>query len=85
MSPSVNKPRLVVIGNEGSNRIGFLNQALARRGLAPATLVPWLDLIKGRCHLARVVCPGDLVRIESPGRDAAKEVGGDAFVTKVLS
>jgi hypothetical protein len=73
MSPSVNRPRLLVIGNPGSNRIDFLNEALVRRGLAPATLVPWLDLIQGRCSLTDAVRPNDFVRIESPGRDTAVE------------
>jgi hypothetical protein len=73
MSPSVNSPRLLVIGNPGSNRIGFLNEALTRRGQAPAVLVPWLDLIEERCSLAEMIRPGDFIRIESPGRDADVE------------
>ncbi len=73
MSPSANEPRLLLIGNPGSNRVEFMNEALARRGLAPAILIPWLDLIQGRCHLGNLVQPDDFVRIESPGRDADVE------------
>ncbi|WP_309711129.1 STM4014 family protein [Armatimonas sp.] len=65
--------RLVVIGNPGSNRVGFLNEALQRYGQPDAVLVPWRELIEGRTELSAHVQPGDLVRIESLGRDAAVE------------
>lgn len=64
---------MIVIGNPGSNRIAFLNDALARRGRDPAVLVSWLGLITGEFSLAEIVREGDVLRIESPGRDAAVE------------
>lgn len=77
LSPSVNDKlgccRLVVVGNPGSNRIAFLNEALLRRDLPPAVLVSWQAVLTGGASLAEILCPGDLLRIESPGRDAAVE------------
>ena len=80
MSPSANKQdlikRLLVLGNSGSNRIAFLNEALERRGRAGVTLISWRDILNG-VSLAESIRPGDAVRIESPGRDAGIEA---AFV-----
>lgn len=65
--------RLVVVGNPGSNRVGFLNEALQKYGSPEAILVPWIELIEGRTTLDAHVEPGDWVRLESPGRDATVE------------
>ncbi|WP_394794268.1 STM4014 family protein [Armatimonas sp.] len=65
--------RLVVIGNPGSNRLTFLNEALQKQGQPSAIILPWLELIEGRTELSVHAQPDDLVRIESPGRDVAVE------------
>ena len=65
--------RLVVIGNPGSRRTALLAEAARRfRGLS-MELVPWVDLIAGTADLRRIVKAGDVVRIDSPGKDAAAE------------
>src|SRR5262245_20077651 len=63
------RPAFVVVGNPGCRRVALFQEALARRGLLPATLVPYADLITGRARLERVVKRGTIVRLESPGRD----------------
>ncbi|MBN1430387.1 MAG: STM4014 family protein [Anaerolineae bacterium] len=68
--PSVSSTsRFVVIANPDSRPLGLFQEALARCGLLPARLVSYADLIAGRMHLAEVVRAGDIVRIETPGRD----------------
>jgi hypothetical protein len=59
----------VVVGNPGCRRVGLFQEALARCGLPPATLVPHAGLLAGRTTLEQVVRPGTVVRLESPGRD----------------
>jgi hypothetical protein len=59
----------VVIANPGSRRVVLFQAALATQGLPAARLVAWSDLIAGRVVLPEVVRRGDLVRIESPGKD----------------
>jgi hypothetical protein len=85
--------RLVVIGIPGSRRTNLLAEAARRFPGLTVELVPWIDLIAGRADLRRIVREGDVVRIDSPGKDAATErallrVDGDeksataAFVSK---
>lgn len=69
----MNRQRLVVLANSESSRVSFLNEALLRRGVAPAVVIPWLEFLQGSMHLGDVVQAGDFVRIESPGRNAAVE------------
>jgi hypothetical protein len=59
----------VVVGNPGCRRVALFQDSLAHCRLPPATLVPYADLIAGRVALEQVVCPGAVVRLESPGRD----------------
>jgi hypothetical protein len=66
-------PSFVVIGNPGSRRVDLFQAALADLSLAPAQVVAYADLLAGRVHLASVVSPGAVVRIESPGKDFAVE------------
>ncbi|HSI32097.1 MAG TPA: STM4014 family protein [Tepidisphaeraceae bacterium] len=61
--------RLVVLGNPGSPRVKLVEAAAARQGLPAPTVVAWGDWIAGRASLAGVIRAGDLVRIESPGKD----------------
>ena len=65
--------RLVVIGNPGSRRTALLAEAVRRFHGLSMELVPWVDLIAGTADLRRIVKPGDVVRIDSPGKDAAAE------------
>jgi hypothetical protein len=62
--------RFVVIANPASNRVQFFNEALASFGLPEAIVVPWADFLEGRVSLTEVLQDGDVLRIESPGRDA---------------
>ena len=65
--------RLLVIGNPGSRRTELLSAAVGRfRGLE-MVFVPWVDLIAGTADLRRIVKRDDVVRIDSPGKDAAAE------------
>lgn len=63
----------VIIGNSGSRRVELFQQALAGQGLPPATLLTYRDLLAGRVALPERVTAGSLLRIESPGKDAAVE------------
>jgi hypothetical protein len=85
-------PPFVVIGNPESRRVAGFAAALARRGLPPARLVPYTDLLAGRVCLAEVIPAGALLRIESPdtswpveqailarGAGAADPEGSDAY------
>jgi hypothetical protein len=65
--------RLVVIGIPGSRRTNLLAEAARRFPGLTVELVPWIDLIAGQADLRRIVREGDVVRIDSPGKDAAVE------------
>ncbi|MER6118780.1 STM4014 family protein [Streptomyces sp. NPDC001743] len=67
MSPSASSgpPRLAVVGNPGSRRVGLFQDAVRAAGLPPARLLPWRDVLKGEVDLL----PGETVRIDSPGED----------------
>src|SRR5689334_2830384 len=59
----------VVVGHPEHLRVTLFQQALARRGLPPAHVVAWRDLLSGRDDLRRTTAEGTRVRIESPGQD----------------
>ena len=61
--------RFVVVAVPGGRRVELFGAALAARGLAPPRVVSWADVLSGAVHLAEVVCEGDVVRLESPGKD----------------
>ena len=65
--------RVVLIGSPGCRRVALFQEALRALGLPPARLMPWVDILKGRVDLSGAVGAGDLVRIESPGKDFAAE------------
>lgn len=59
----------IVVGNPESRRVVLFQQALAGLGLPAARIVAYADLLAGRVVLPEVVQAGDIVRIESPGKD----------------
>lgn len=63
----------VLIANPESPRVALFNEVLARRGLRPARVAPWLDLLRGEVRLESLVKPGDVVRLDSPGQNFAVE------------
>ncbi|MBD0347339.1 MAG: hypothetical protein ICV63_21460, partial [Coleofasciculus sp. Co-bin14] len=59
----------VVVANPENRRVGFLQQALDRCGLPPATLVTYADLIAGRDTLERFDAPNTIIRFDSPEKN----------------
>ncbi len=59
----------LIIGTEGDPRVSGFNTALDSYGLPPAQLITYASLLAGDVHLADHIAEGDLIRIESPGRD----------------
>jgi hypothetical protein len=68
-------PPFVVVGNPGSRRVVLFQDALARRGLPPARVVAYADILAGRTSLAENLETGAVVRIESPGKSFEVERG----------
>jgi hypothetical protein len=66
-------PGFVIVGNPESRRVTLFQAALQGLGLPPARIVPWADLIANHADLGGVVRAGDVVRIESPGKEFAVE------------
>ena len=66
--------RLIVIGIAQSRRSTLLKEAAVRWPALSVIEVAWIDLLDGRLDLRSVVQRGDVVRIDSPGRDFATEV-----------
>jgi glutathione synthase/RimK-type ligase-like ATP-grasp enzyme len=64
-----NKPRFVIVGNPGGRRVAGFQDALHAAGLPPACVVAWADVLARRVSMADVVRAGDVVRLESPGKD----------------
>ncbi|HSH80418.1 MAG TPA: STM4014 family protein, partial [Herpetosiphonaceae bacterium] len=62
-----------MVGNPGGRRVELFQAALRRLGLPPACTVAYTDLLTGRRVLPEVIRAGDIVRIESPGKDWAVE------------
>jgi len=67
--------RFVLLGNPGSRRVEFFQEALARAGLPPARLVAYADILAGSASLAPHLSAGAIVRIESPGKSFEVERG----------
>lgn len=66
MSPA---PRIALVGNPENRRVTLFQEAMRRAGLAPARLVPWLEVLGGRAEFEA----GELVRLESPGENPKVE------------
>ncbi len=72
MSPFLSDPlpRVVILANPtGDRRMGLIEAAVNRLGLPPVHLIPYSDYLAGRINLTTVLQPGDIFRIDSPGRD----------------
>jgi hypothetical protein len=67
-SRSAETLRFVVLGVPECRRVALFQAALSRRNAAPAVVVPWSDWLDGRVPLHEVIRPGDVMRIETPGR-----------------
>ena len=66
-------PDILLIGPPQGRRARAFQETLAGLGWPPARVVSYLDVLAGRAHLAQLVRPGTLVRLESPGEDADAE------------
>jgi hypothetical protein len=64
-----NEPGIVLVGNPDCRRVALFQQALVALRRPPACVLPWADLLAGQAHPGRWVRRGDIVRIESPGRN----------------
>ena len=61
-----------LVGNPAGRRVTLFQAALADCGVAPATVLPWADLLTGRRSIGEV--PADAVlRVDSPGEEFAVE------------
>jgi glutathione synthase/RimK-type ligase-like ATP-grasp enzyme len=63
------KKRFVVVGEPESRRVQLFSEAVAVRGDNDMLVVSYLDLIAGATCLESVVRNGDVVRLESPGKN----------------
>ncbi|NMO21884.1 STM4014 family protein [Pyxidicoccus fallax] len=60
-------PPFILIGNAENRRVTLFQEALARQGLPPATVVPWVDFLAHPRVLADLPDTEALVRIDSAG------------------
>lgn len=65
--------RFVLVALPDSPRVAAFAAALNRCDLAPPIVVDYADVFADKVNLTEVVRAGDVVRIESPGRDFAIE------------
>ena len=75
--------RFVLVANPANRRAAYFQAALARAGLPAATVVPWLELVRGSGDLTAHVFADSVVRFDSPGEDDEVEraliaLGADA-------
>src|SRR4051812_30268100 len=61
--------RFVLIANPASRRVELLQAAITAAGLPAAQVVPWIDLLAERVDLSQIVRAGEVVRLDSPGKD----------------
>jgi hypothetical protein len=59
----------VLVANPESKRVALFQEALRGCRLPPAQVISYADLLAGRDTLGRVVHPGSVVRLESPGQN----------------
>lgn len=78
MSPSPSR-RFAVVGNPGDRRVALFADAVRAAGLPAPRVLPWSEVLRhgaspaSPASLARFAAfqPGETVRIDSPGEDAA--------------
>ncbi len=74
LSPNNTAPRIVTLANPcGDRRMRLFQTALENLGLPPAVLIPYEDYLDGKTRLTEILRPGDIFRIDSPGRNFAVE------------
>lgn|GEM_PF-128770 len=61
--------RWVILGNPENRRVRFFQEALARKGQAPAEVIAWRAFLRAPEALGQMLRPGDVLRVESPGED----------------
>lgn len=61
--------RIVVIGHPAGRRTELFRAASSRRVGTVLQIVTWADLLSHRADLREVIRYGDIVRIDSPGKD----------------
>lgn len=66
-------PPVVVVAPAESRRVALLNAALAQQQRPPTHHITYTALLGGHADLRTLVAPGAVVRLESPGKDAATE------------
>ena len=62
-------PPIHLIGNPANRRIAYFQQALSSRGLPPAIVHSYQDVISSSRSLEEILVPGSIIRIDSPGED----------------
>ena len=62
-------PSINVIGNPANRRVAYFQQAQESRGLPPAIVHSYQDLISNSRSLDDIILPGSIIRIDSPGED----------------
>ena len=60
-------PPFLLIGNAENRRVTLFQEALARQGLPPAHVVPWVEFLSNPARLADLPDTEALVRIDSAG------------------
>ncbi|MBW4473100.1 MAG: STM4014 family protein [Stenomitos rutilans HA7619-LM2] len=61
--------KFVLIANPETRRVALFQQALTRLGLPTATLVPYEELLAGRCSLSEWEAPNLWFRFDAPERN----------------
>lgn len=72
MSPLASR-RFVLLANPESRRVELFQKALQQMGCSPAIVIAYQDWLAGHGHLGDVIRAGDIVRLESPGKNFAVE------------
>jgi hypothetical protein len=67
--------QFVLIANPETRRVELFQQALTERGLPPARLIPYADLLAHKCHLSEFDSPDVIFRFDAPERNFAVDRG----------
>lgn len=66
-------PHFIVIANQENRRVSFLQQALEKLHLSPATVITYSDLITQKVKLDSFNSPHNIIRFDSPERNFETE------------